>query len=69
MLCLREANMEDLEQEYVFITNTPANENGFTNPHAGCSREEFEQKILPGYIDAARGARSAHAAAYRKMSP
>ena len=55
MLCLREANMEDLEQEYVFITNTPANENGFTNPHAGCSREEFEQKILPGYIDAARG--------------
>lgn len=55
MLYLKEANMEDIEKEYEFITNTPENEDGFTNGAAGCSREEFENKILPGYIHAARG--------------
>ena len=55
MLYLKEANMDDLEQEYAFITNTPENENGFTNPGAGCSKDEFVNTILPGYIDAAKG--------------
>ena len=55
MLYLKEANMEDLEQEYEFVTNTPENEKGFTNPGAGCTKDEFTYKILPGYIDAAKG--------------
>ena len=55
MLYLKEANMEDMEKEYECIADIPENENGFTNPNVGCSREEFENKILPGYINAAQG--------------
>ena len=52
MLYLKSANLEDIEKEYEFITNTPSNENGFTNFASGCSRKEFEIKIVPGYINA-----------------
>jgi predicted acetyltransferase len=55
MLYLKEANAQDIEQEYDFITHTPAEENGFVNPASGCSREEFERVILPGWLDAAKG--------------
>lgn len=55
MLYLKEANTEDIEKEYEFITNTPENENGFTNPAFGCSREEFENEILPKYINTSKG--------------
>lgn len=55
MLYLKEAAMEDMEKEYEFITNTPRNENGFVNSAAGCSRDEFKDKILPGYINAGKG--------------
>lgn len=55
MLYLKEANLEDIEREYEFITSTPEYENGFTNPAAGCSRDGFEKKILPGYLNAAKG--------------
>ena len=55
MLYLKSANLEDIEKEYEFITNTPSNENGFTNFASGCSRKEFEIKILPGYINAEKG--------------
>lgn len=55
MLCLKEANLEDMEKEYQFITNTPEEENGFTNPDAGCTRDDFRDHILPGYLRAARG--------------
>jgi predicted acetyltransferase len=55
MLFLREANYNDIEKEYDFITNTPADENGFTNPSCGCSHEEFVNRILPNIIDAASG--------------
>ena len=44
MLYLKSANLEDIEKEYEFITNTPSNENGFTNFASGCSRKEFEIK-------------------------
>lgn len=30
MLYLKEANFEDVEKEYEFIVNTPADENGFS---------------------------------------
>ena len=55
MLCLKEANLEDMEKEYQFITNTPEEENGFTNPDAGCTRDDFRDHILPGYLRAAKG--------------
>lgn len=55
MLYLKEANLEDIEKEYAFISNTPEYENGFTNPAARCSKAEFLDKILPGYINAAKG--------------
>ena len=49
MLYLKEANLEDMEKEYRFITNAPAEENGFTNPDAGCTKEAFRDSVLPGY--------------------
>lgn len=55
MIYLKEANMEDVEKEYEFITNTPEDENGFTNPDTGCSLEDFKDKILPGLINMSRG--------------
>lgn len=55
MLYLKKANMEDFEKEYFFITNTPLDENGFTNPAFGCSKEDFKNQILPGYINASKG--------------
>lgn len=41
ILYLKEANFEDVEKEYEFIVNTPADENGFTNSGFGCSLDEF----------------------------
>lgn len=55
MLYLKEANLQDCEKEFEFITHTPENENGFTNPKFGCTKEEFEQRILPGYIKNSKG--------------
>lgn len=55
MIYLKEANLEDMEKEYEFITNTPENENGFTNSNFGCTKEKFEKEILPGYIKCSKG--------------
>lgn len=55
MIFLKEANMEDAQKEYEFITQLPEDENGFTNRDFGCSYEEFTEKILPRYIDKAKG--------------
>lgn len=46
MLYLKAINIEDIQKEYEFITNTPENENGFTNKFYGCSFDEFEKIIL-----------------------
>ena len=43
MVYLKEANLEDMEQEYEFITNTPADENGFTNRESGRSEEHTSE--------------------------
>ncbi len=55
MIYLKEANLEDVQKEFEFITQLPEDENGFTNPNCGCSFEEFTEKILPGYIDHSKG--------------
>ena len=41
MLYLKEANLEDIEKEYRFITGMPKEECGFMNQGSGCTREEF----------------------------
>lgn len=55
MIYLKEANLEDVQKEYDFITNTPAEENGFTNDNSGCGFEEFKNEILPSFIAWSRG--------------
>ena len=55
MLYLKEANFQDADKEYEFIKNTPKDENGFTNPHFNCSREDYEKDILPRIIDYSKG--------------
>lgn len=55
MIYLKEANMEDVQKEYEFITQLPADENGFSNRNYGCSFEEFKDNILPRYIEKSQG--------------
>ncbi|SFQ50149.1 Predicted acetyltransferase [Lachnospiraceae bacterium XBB1006] len=55
MLYLKEANLEDIQKEYEFITQLPEDENGFTNKDYGCSFEEFRDRILPKYLENAKG--------------
>lgn len=55
MLYLKAVNWEDIEQEYLFTTNQPTDENGFTNKYEGVSREEFEKVVLPRLINNSKG--------------
>ena len=55
MLYLKAVNCEDIEKEYLYITSLPADENGFTNPNVGVSREEFENVVLPRFINHSKG--------------
>lgn len=55
MLYLKAVNWEDIEQEYIFTTEQPADENGFTNKYEGVSREEFEKVVLPRLINNSKG--------------
>lgn len=55
MLYLKPANYEDIEKEYLFVKDMPVDENGFTNPWHGISREEFETTALPVMIAYSKG--------------
>ena len=55
MLYLKQANWDDIEKEYEYITELPENENGFTNPNYRVSRKEFEATVLPRYINKSKG--------------
>ncbi|MBR2402220.1 MAG: GNAT family N-acetyltransferase [Lachnospiraceae bacterium] len=55
MLYLKAVNWEDIEKEYLYVTSLPADENGFTNPNAGVSREDFEKTVLPKFINHSKG--------------
>lgn len=55
MLYLKEANFEDVEKEFEFVKNTPKDENGFTNPNFDCTKDEFENDILPRIINYSNG--------------
>ena len=52
---LREANWEDVEKEYEYVTNTPENENGFTNSYSNITLEEFKNYALPRMLNHAKG--------------
>lgn len=45
MLCLRMANWEDVEKEYLFVKDIPADENGYINEWHGVSRADFDRAL------------------------
>lgn len=45
MLYLKEANIEDIQKEYLFVRDMPVDENGFTNQWNGISREDFNNAL------------------------
>lgn len=55
MLYLKEANFDDIEKEYLFVTTEPTDENGFLNDFAGISFEDFKTRALPLMIDWSHG--------------
>ncbi|MBQ1504658.1 MAG: GNAT family N-acetyltransferase [Oscillospiraceae bacterium] len=55
MLVLKEANLQDIEKEYLFIRDMPGNENGMENEWHGVSRTDFKAKALPAMLDHAAG--------------
>lgn len=55
MLYLKEANYEDIEQEYEFVKAMPVDENGLTNEWHGISREDFEKNALWEMIAFSKG--------------
>lgn len=55
MLYLKEANFEDIENEYLFVRDIPVDENGFTNEWSGILQEEFKEKALKTMIAYSRG--------------
>ena len=50
MLYLKASNLEDIEKEYLFMKDMPLDENGFTNPWYGISRQDFAEKALKQMI-------------------
>jgi len=55
MIFLKKANPEDLEKEWRFVREMPADENGLINEWYQVSREDFEAKALPQMIAFAEG--------------
>ena len=55
MIFLKEANLEDIEKEYLFVRDMPIDENGFTNEWYGVAREDFEEKSLKTMIAYSKG--------------
>lgn len=53
-MILKEANTEDIEKEYLCITEL-IEENGFTNPDHGCTFEQFRNDVLTRYINYSKG--------------
>ena len=55
MICLKQANQEDVEKEWRFVREMPADENGLTNAYHGISREDFQEMALPSMLAFAEG--------------
>ncbi len=55
MLYVKEANLTDLEKEWLFVKEMPEDENGLTNAWPNISRDDFESIALPAMIRYAKG--------------
>lgn len=55
MLHIKEANYDDLNEEWQFVRNMPIDENGLPNSYPDISKEDFENKALPEMIGFAKG--------------
>lgn len=50
MIELHKADFTHADQEYALITSLPINENGFTNPYFGITKDEFIMKMKRSII-------------------
>ena len=55
MIYLKEVNLEDKEEEYLFIKRLPLDENGFLNPFFTVSEDTFYKVIIPRLINYSKG--------------
>ncbi|MBQ6000363.1 MAG: GNAT family N-acetyltransferase [Clostridia bacterium] len=54
-LHLKEVNYEDAREEYRFLSDMPADENGMTNEWFGLDWTEFQEKVIQAMLDSAKG--------------
>jgi len=47
MIELRKMNLQDIKEQWEYVTALPTDENGLTNEYEGCSFEEYQSKVLP----------------------
>lgn len=47
MLELRKMNLQDIKEQWGYVTALPKDENGLTNPYEGLTFEEYETTVLP----------------------
>lgn len=47
MLELRKMNLQDIKEQWEYVTALPKDENGLTNPYEGIAFEEYEVTVLP----------------------
>ncbi|MBE5964683.1 MAG: GNAT family N-acetyltransferase [Lachnospira sp.] len=47
MLDLRKMNLQDIKEQWEYVTALPKDENGLTNPYEGITFEEYEATVLP----------------------
>ncbi len=47
MLELRKMNLQDIKEQWEYVTVLPKDENGLTNPYEGITFEEYETTVLP----------------------
>lgn len=47
MLELRKMNLQDIKEQWEYVTALPKDENGLTNPYEGITFEEYEVTVLP----------------------
>ncbi len=55
MIYIKPADYENIEKEWLFVKNIPADENGFINNWPEISREDFEKTALPDMVRFSKG--------------
>lgn len=54
-LYLKEANLDDVDKEYIAIKNIPEDENGYRNDYYGISEDDFKNKYIYEIINHSKG--------------